>query len=42
MLFLDQAVTNKLNPEPRLDRNRLIITMEKVNGRWLASQVQLP
>jgi Mce-associated membrane protein len=42
MLFVDQAVTNALNPEPRLDRNRIIMTMEKVNGRWLASDVELP
>lgn len=42
MLFLDQAVTNALNPEPRLDRNRIIMTMDKVNGRWLASDVELP
>ncbi|HEY9265023.1 MAG TPA: hypothetical protein VIQ11_10495 [Mycobacterium sp.] len=42
MLFVDQAVTNALNPEPRLDRNRIIMTMEKINGRWLASDVELP
>ncbi|BBX01887.1 hypothetical protein BST36_20910 [Mycolicibacterium moriokaense] len=42
MLFLDQSVTNALNPEPRLDRNRIIMTMEKVDGRWLASDVVLP
>lgn len=42
MLFVDQAVTNTLNPEPRIDRNRLLLTMEKVNGRWLASNVELP
>ncbi len=42
MLFVDQAVTNALNPEPRVDRNRIIITMEKVDGRWLASNVDLP
>ncbi|MGE2714136.1 hypothetical protein ACQI4L_08770 [Mycolicibacterium litorale] len=42
MLFVDQAVTNALNPEPRLDRNRIIMTMEKVDGRWLASSVELP
>lgn len=42
MLFLDQSVTNALNPEPRIDRNRLILTMQKVNGRWLASNVELP
>ena len=42
MLFVDQAVTNALNPEPRLDRSRIVMTMEKVNGRWLASDVELP
>lgn len=42
LLFVDQAVTNALNPEPRLDRNRIIMTMEKVGGRWLASDVELP
>jgi Mce-associated membrane protein len=42
LLFVDQAVTNALNPEPRLDRNRIVMTMEKINGRWLASDVELP
>ena len=42
MLFVDQAVTNTLNPEPRLDRSRIVMTMEKVDGRWLASDVELP
>lgn len=42
MLFVDQSVTNALNPEPRLDRNRIIMTMEKVDGRWLAGNVELP
>lgn len=41
MLFVDQAVTNALNPEPRLDRNRIIMTMDKVDGRWLAGDVEL-
>lgn len=42
MVFLDQSVTNSLNPQPRLDRNRIILTMEKIGGRWLASKVDLP
>ncbi|WP_319447702.1 MULTISPECIES: DUF3329 domain-containing protein [unclassified Mycobacterium] len=42
MLFVDQAVTNQLNPQPRMDRSRLVMTMERVNGRWLASKVDLP
>lgn len=42
MLFVNQAVTNAANPQPRLDYSRILITMEKVNGRWLASNVDLP
>ena len=42
LLFLDQSVTNSVNPKPRLDRNRIIMTMEHINGRWLASDVELP
>lgn len=42
MLFVDQSVSNASAPEPRLDRSRVEITMQKVDGRWLASKVQLP
>ncbi|OBF12029.1 hypothetical protein [Mycobacterium sp. ACS4331] len=42
MLFVDQSVTNSANPEPRVDRSRIIMTMENVDGRWLASNVEIP
>lgn len=42
MLFVDQSVTNVLNPQPRWDRSRILMTMDKVDGRWLASKVELP
>lgn len=42
LLFIDQSVTNALVPEPRLDRSRVVMTMELVDGRWLASKVDLP
>jgi Mce-associated membrane protein len=42
MLFVDQSVSNAAAPEPQLDRSRVIMTMEKVDGRWLASKVELP
>lgn len=42
MLFVDAEITNVTNPQPRLDRNRLLMTMDRVNGRWLASKVELP
>lgn len=42
LLFIDQTVTNSVVPEPRLDRSRVVMTLELVDGRWLASQVDLP
>ncbi|WP_420752368.1 hypothetical protein [Rhodococcus sp. O3] len=42
LLFVDQTVTNAVTPEPRLDRSRVVMTMELVDGRWLASDVVLP
>lgn len=42
LLFVDQSVTNADNPRPTLDRSRILMTMEKVDGRWLASSVDIP
>ncbi len=42
VLFVDQAVSNATAPAPQLDRSRVVMTMEKVDGRWLASKVNLP
>lgn len=41
LLFIDQTVTNTAAPDPRIDRSRIKMTMEKVDGRWRASKVQL-
>ena len=41
LVFIDQTVTNKAAPDPRIDRSRVKLTMEKVDGRWRASKVQL-
>lgn len=41
LVFIDQTVTNMAVPDPRIDRSRIKITMEKIDGRWLASKVQL-
>lgn len=41
LLFVDQSVSNKAAPGPQFDRSRIALTMEKVNGRWLASSVDL-
>lgn len=42
LLMVDQTVTNTARPDPRVDRSRMKITMDKVDGRWLASKVELP
>lgn len=41
LLFVDQSITNANNPSPRIDRNRIDMTMEKVGDRWLASRVEI-
>lgn len=42
LLFVKQSVTNSASPDPRTDLTDVTVTMEKVNGRWLASKVVLP
>ncbi|KAA0110594.1 DUF3329 domain-containing protein [Mycolicibacterium sp. P1-5] len=42
LMFVDQTVANKAAPDPRIDRSRVKITMEKVDGAWRASKVELP
>ncbi|CAM4367114.1 hypothetical protein MB901379_04698 [Mycobacterium basiliense] len=41
LVFVDQTVTNLAVPDPRIDRSRIKMTMEKIDGRWRASKVQL-
>jgi Mce-associated membrane protein len=41
LVFIDQTVTNMAVPDPRIDRSRIKMTMEKVDGRWRASKVEL-
>ncbi len=41
LLFVDQSITNAANPSPRIDRNRIAMTMTLVGGRWLASKVEV-
>lgn len=40
--MVDQTVTNADHPDPRVDRSRMKITMDKVDDRWFASKVELP
>lgn len=42
LLFVDQSVSNKAAPQTKIDRSRIVMTMAKVNGRWLAARVDMP
>jgi Mce-associated membrane protein len=41
LLFVDQSISNVVNPEPRIDRNRVKMTMELIDNRWLASKLDI-
>ncbi|WP_370063107.1 hypothetical protein [Mycobacterium sp. MAA66] len=41
LLFLDQSITNAVNPNPRIDRLRVVMTMELVDHRWLLSDLAI-
>jgi Mce-associated membrane protein len=41
LLFVDQSISNTARPEPRVDRLRITMTMDRVDGRWLASHVEI-
>ncbi len=41
LAFVDQTITNTNNPEPRIDRNRMRLTLRRENDRWLVHNVEL-
>jgi Mce-associated membrane protein len=41
LLFVDQSITNAAISSPRIDRNRIDMTMDLIDGRWLASKVEI-
>ena len=41
LLFVDQSVSNTSVPDPRIDRSRIKMTMEYVDGLWRTSKVEL-
>lgn len=42
LLFVDQTVTNTDVPDPRIDRSRVVMTMQQVGGQWKAAKVEMP
>jgi Mce-associated membrane protein len=41
LLFIDQSISNSVTPDPRIDRLRMTMTMERVDHRWLASHIDI-
>jgi Mce-associated membrane protein len=41
LLFVDQTVTNTNSTAPRVDRSRMKMGLEKHNGKWLISSLDL-
>lgn len=41
VIFIDQTVSNKLLDEPRVDRSRMSVVMERRGESWLVSEMQL-
>jgi Mce-associated membrane protein len=41
LVFLDQESKNKLRPTPRVDRNRVALTLVRDGDGWLISEVQV-
>lgn len=41
LLHVDQSVTNKATDKPRVDRNRMLMTLERHDDRWLVSKIEL-
>lgn len=42
LLFVDQTISNTEVPDPRVDRSRIVMTMQPVDGTWKAAEVELP
>lgn len=40
-LFVDQEITNTNNPQPRIDRNRMQMSLVRQDARWLVDDIKL-
>ena len=41
VVFVDQAITNAATAQPRIDRNRVLMTLTPHDGRWLVTKLEL-
>ena len=40
LAFVDQSTTSAKLERPQIDQNRVILTMSRVDGRWLVSKIE--
>lgn len=40
LLMVDQSISNKGRPDPRIDKSRMKMTMQLVDGHWLAGKLE--
>ncbi|ANO03908.1 hypothetical protein [Mycobacteroides immunogenum] len=40
LLMVDQSISNKARPDPRIDKSRMKMTMQLVDGHWLAGKLE--
>ncbi|MGH3969708.1 MAG: hypothetical protein ACRDTV_16715 [Mycobacterium sp.] len=41
LLMINQSISNLDGPVPEIDRSRIKMTMDKIDGQWLVSKVEL-
>jgi Mce-associated membrane protein len=41
VVFVDQSISNAATAQPRIDRNRVIMTLTPHDGRWLVGKLEL-
>jgi Mce-associated membrane protein len=41
VVFVDQSITNAATAQPRIDRNRVLMTLTPHAGRWLVTKLEL-
>ncbi|MGH3519908.1 MAG: VirB8/TrbF family protein [Haloechinothrix sp.] len=41
LVFVDQTITNTNSPQPKIDRNRMVLTLLDVDGEWKLDEVAL-
>ena len=41
VVFVDQSISNAATTQPRIDRNRVLMTLTPHDGRWLVGKLEL-